>query len=257
MSTDEIIIRSYVTGKPREFLIAHPEWQSEKKQEKQIEDLLQRRNRGEPLAYILGFKEFYGRRFKVSPDVLIPRPETENLIDVAISLRPKKILDIGTGSGCIAITLALELPESVVTGVDISDKALNIAKNNSLTLQTDVNFMKSDLLDSIKDYDYDLIVANLPYVDKEWDWIDESLKYEPNDALFASDGGLELIKRLICESRDYFKKSNITDEKYLLLEADPCQHKKIAKFAKNHGFIEKSIDDASEYTISLKYCAND
>lgn len=257
MTTDERIIRSHITGKTKEFLAAHPEWRGNDKEEKLVNDCLRRRNGGEPLAYILGFKEFYGRRFKVSPDVLIPRPETENLIDVAISLRPKKILDIGTGSGCIAITLALELPESVVTGVDISDKALNIAKNNSLTLQTDVNFMKSDLLDSIKDYDYDLIVANLPYVDKEWDWIDESLKYEPNDALFASDGGLELIKRLICESRDYFKKSNITDEKYLLLEADPCQHKKIAKFAKNHGFIEKSIDDASEYTISLKYCAND
>ncbi len=257
MSTDENIIRSYVTGKTKEFLVAHPEWRGNVEQEQVIANCLQRRNRGEPLAYILGFKEFYGRKFKVSPDVLIPRPETENLVDAAISLKPERILDVGTGSGCIAISLALELPDSTVTGVDISDKALKIARDNAATLKAKVDFYKSNLLGDIKDSDCDLIVANLPYVGKKWDWIDKNLKYEPADALFASDNGLKLIKQLIVESVDYFKKSDTIGDKYLLLEADPCQRDEIIKFAKKYSFKEEKKNAVGGYTILLKYNAND
>ena len=257
MSSDETIIRSHVTGKTKEFLTAHPEWRGDTKEEKTIDGYLQRRNMGEPLAYILGFKEFYGRKFKVSPDVLIPRPETENLVDVAISLKPKKVLDVGTGSGCIAISLALELPNSTVSGVDISDEALKVAKDNILALKVKVDFYKSDLLDNVKNEKYDLIIANLPYVNKDWYWIDENLKYEPKEALFASDNGLQVIKRLVVETQEYFTKSKTAGDKRLLLEADPCQRKEIVKFAKKFGFAEEKKNMTNEYAVLLKYNVND
>ena len=259
MTTDERIIRSHITGKTKEFLAAHPEWRGNDKEEELVNDCLRRRNGGEPLAYILGFKEFYGHNFKVSPDVLIPRPETEGLVDIAISLNPKKILDVGTGSGCIAISLALELPNRVIIGVDISDKALEVAKNNASALRAKVDLYKSNLLNGIKNKDRncDLIVANLPYVDEKWNWIDKNLKYEPKEALFAVDNGLGVIKRLVIEARDYFTRSKITGNKHLLLEVDPCQRNEIVKFAKNYDFCEERSDCNDRYAILLSYFVND
>jgi len=139
------------------------------------------------------------------------------------------ILDVGTGSGCIAIALALELPEAEITACDISEKALMVAQKNAEKLGAEVKFIKSDLLDSI-DGDFDVAVANLPYVDANWEWLDKkALSREPALALYAKDGGLVLIKQLI----------NQADErkvKYLILEADPCQHERVVKYATEHGY---------------------
>ena len=188
---------------------------------------------------------FYGRDFIVTSDVLMPRPETEQIIDKLKSLAglsilpgvkpPKrvlgnnpKILDIGTGSGCIAITAKKELPEAEVTGVDISLPALKIAKKNAKKLQADIDLKQSDLFEDCNEK-YDIIIANLPYVDPDWDWLDiEALSKEPDLALYAEDHGLALIKRLISE---------ITHKpSYLILEADPCQHNEIIDYAKKYGF---------------------
>lgn len=188
-------------------------------------------------------KDFYGRDFHITKDVLIPRPETEQLIDMVLSFAGKSylpgvkpserilperpvILDVGTGSGCIAITLALELPEATVYASDISKKALKIAQKNAQNLGAPITFIISHLLEKVKSGTIptpDLIVANLPYVDETWDWLDKkSLEKEPSIALYAKDHGLALIKELL----------NTANSKYLILEADPCQHQEIINYAK-------------------------
>ncbi len=191
--------------------------------------------------------DFYGRDFTITPDVLIPRPETEMVVDVVLNLvgkpilpgvKPRKaklpqdcsILDVGTGSGCVAISLALELPAAHVSACDISEKALGVAQKNAAKLGAKIEFKKSDLMNDV-DGDFDVVVANLPYVDESWDWIDkEALAREPAIALYAKDGGLALIKKLI---------SQATERKvpYLVLEADPCQHERITSFAKENDYL--------------------
>ena len=184
---------------------------------------------------------FYGRDFVVTKNVLIPRPETEMMVDAVLNLAGKaylpgikptrrklpnnpRILDVGTGSGCLAISIALELPEASVTASDVSKDALRVAKDNAKLLNAKVEFIESDLLSGVSG-DYDVIVANLPYVDEDWDWIDkEALAKEPRIALYAEDGGLELIKKLISQVA-------MRKIKYLVLEADPCQHNEIIEYA--------------------------
>ena len=201
-----------------------------------------------PKAYVDGFCNFYGRDFMVSRDVLIPRPETEMVIDAVLTLVGKsylpgvkaesaklpenlRILDVGTGSGCIGITLGLELPESRVTAIDVSKEALKIARRNIEKFEAlNVVLEESDLLSSV-DGEFDVIVANLPYVDREWEWLDlESLSYEPEKALFVGAGGCELIFKLISQAE--------SRTKFLILEADPSQHERIIKFASEHGFSQ-------------------
>ena len=184
---------------------------------------------------------FYGRDFYINRDVLTPRPETEQIIDAVLSLfgkpilpgvKPSKavldpnnsiILDVGTGSGCIAITLKKELPNTKVYASDISEKAIKIAQKNAQNLSAPINTIISYLLEKVN-ISPDIIVANLPYVDKSWDWLDiNSLKTDPDIALYAEDGGLKLIKELI----------DSATSKYLILEADPSQHSKIIEYSKN------------------------
>lgn len=202
-----------------------------------------------PKAYQNGFQDFYGRDFIVTPDVLIPRPETEQLIDAVLNLAGKpylkgikpgpnllpknpKILDVGTGSGCIAITLKLELPKAEVTATDISKKALKIAKKNAEKYNVSIPFIESNLLENIN-FIPDLIVANLPYVDENWDWLDKkALSYEPKEALYAENNGLALISKLIIEA----SKLKIP---YLILEADPIEHQTIITHANKYHYILK------------------
>lgn len=198
-----------------------------------------------PKAYKIGYQDFYGRDFIVTPDVLIPRPETELMIDLTLNLvgkpylpgvKPSKailpenltIVDVGTGSGCIAITLKLEIPQAKVVAVDVSEKALDVARKNAVRFGAEVELVESDLLKGL-DCKTDLVVANLPYVDETWDWIDkDALAQEPALALYAEDGGLGLIYRLI----DQVAWRKI---KHLILEADPCQHERIIEYASQKG----------------------
>ena len=157
-----------------------------------IDSLLQRINNEEPIQYILGEAEFFGRRFVVNPSVLIPRPETELIIQLAKAekLRPSSILDIGTGSGSIAITLALEIPKCRVYGLDICEKALAVARTNTKLLQADVYLINCDILKQTPDLlNLDLIVSNPPYVMlKESEQMSRNvLAFEPELALFVPD----------------------------------------------------------------------
>lgn len=152
---------------------------------------MQRLESGEPIQYIIGVADFFGRSFHVAPGVLIPRPETAELCEYVLSCRKteEKILDIGTGSGCIAITLALEIPEAKVTAWDISDDALLIAQENAKTLGANVAFEKRDILDTSlsTSQTWDVIVSNPPYImPSERDGMEENvLGHEPSLALFA------------------------------------------------------------------------
>lgn len=200
-------------------------------------------------------QNFYGRDFYVTKDVLTPRPETEQLIDFALSLAGKpflpgvkpgkrvlpknpKIYDIGTGSGCIAITIKKELPEAVVVASDISKPALEIAKINQQAFYLHIPFIISNLLDFVKHDLFptpDLVVANLPYVDKNWPWLDrEALSSDPDIALYAENDGLELIFRLIDEAAEL-------KIPRLLLEADPCEHSRLKAYAAKKAYELKEV----------------
>lgn len=184
-----------------------------------------------PLAYIIGHKEFYGRRFDVTPSVLIPRPESETLVELVKELAPDhqaRLVDVGTGSGCLGITLKLERPAFDVTLLDTSRYALTVATRNAQKLGAEVHVLKSDLLNNYAPTP-DIIVANLPYVDESWERSPET-DHEPAEALFAADGGLRLIAQLIEQAG-----ARLRPDGLLLLEADPVQHASIVSVAAAHG----------------------
>lgn len=158
----------------RSWLVAHAEDKVAREGWLRANEMLEQRLSGEPLAYVLGSREFYGREFMVNRQVLIPRPETEALIelikDLKLPVRPR-FLEVGTGSGCIAITLALEFPQSYVLATDVSSRALEMAERNDIIHEGRVEFLLSDLLEEVnldfRDEQYDVVVANLPYVNPE------------------------------------------------------------------------------------------
>ncbi len=244
---DAEIILAHTLRKSRTYLHAHgdDEIMSDRDEEIANARLLLRCDRT-PIAYIIGHKEFYGRQFKVTPSTLIPRPESETIITLLKELLPRgamilqeqpiRLVDIGTGSGCLGITAKLEAPELDVTLCDISNHALNVAKTNAKNLEADVAILRSDLL---ADYPFapSIIIANLPYVDAEWERSPET-NYEPKEALFADNGGLALILQLIDQSATRLVKNGL-----LLLEADPRQHAEIARYAKSHGFAVRGRRD--------------
>ncbi|TXG77915.1 peptide chain release factor N(5)-glutamine methyltransferase [Patescibacteria group bacterium] len=195
------------------------------------DELILKRLRRVPIAYLTGSKEFFGRTFTVTTDTLIPRPETEMLIDIAKQYKLSgNVIDVGTGSGCVGITLALET-DATVTLCDISPSVLQVAQHNARQLGADsVICVKSNLLEAfvkegVASTNFDAIIANLPYVNPIWDRSPET-DYEPSLALFADDNGLALIKTLIDQSKVF-----LTPNGYLLLEADPEQHRAIRDHA--------------------------
>lgn len=186
-----------------------------------------------PIAYIIGHKEFYGRRFHTTPAALIPRPDSEDIVTLVKSLpihtELPHLLDVGTGTGCLGITIKLECPMYDVTLSDISETALELARQNAKQLHAHVHITQSDLLRNIADT-FDVIVANLPYVDRVWETSPETI-HEPNIALYADDEGMDLISHLLLESVKH-----IAPHGYLILEADPCQHTRIIDEARVCGY---------------------
>jgi len=182
---------------------------------------VRRRARREPVSHIVGTREFYGRSFEVTADVLTPRPETELVVDESLRVlsarepaaRPLRIVDVGTGSGCLAATLALETARSGVSparvlAVDVSPSALQVARRNAARLgaAASIRFVRGDLLASIAANAVDLVVANPPYVaDTERDRLPPEVGYEPAAALFAGPDGLDVIRRLVPESARVLK----------------------------------------------------
>lgn len=234
---DAEVILAHTLRKSRTYLHAHGEDAIEPRRMEIANARLDLRKDRVPVAYIVGHKEFYGRTFKVSPSVLIPRPESEALIEALKKYwgeKPGKLVDVGTGSGCLGITAKLELPLDV-TLTDISRHALTIAEENAKNLSAHVTLQQSNLLEDVAST-FDIIVANLPYVDKTWERSPET-NHEPALALFADNNGLELIIRLINQTHLHLKKSGL-----LVLEADPEQHTAITEQAKNRDLTQIAVD---------------
>lgn len=244
---DAELIVAHVIGQNRIFLHAHPEYELSPDELKRARMSINRRAMKEPLAYIIGQKEFYGRKFDVDFRTLIPRPETEALVAKILELKPKTMLDVGTGSGCIAISAKLELPSLDAHASDVSPYALIVAKQNAKKLGANITFHESYLFKKLpKTAKFDLIAANLPYVDRKWNWLSPELAFEPESALYAEDDGLSLIKECIDAAPNYLNPGG-----YLLLEADRSQHEKIASYASDYF---ENLTDPSDQTLALCLC---
>jgi release factor glutamine methyltransferase len=200
---DAEVLMARVLGVERTYVLTHPEHLLSAQEADQFESLLQRRLAFEPIQYITGFQEFFGLLFEVSPDVLIPRPETEHLVEAVLErfrhgVQPR-IVDVGTGSGAIAVSLAHALPQASITAVDSSASALEVARCNALRhgVADRVTFVCSDLLTSVAASHFDAVVSNPPYIADQEVLEPQVARFEPHAALFAGPTGLEVYKRLI------------------------------------------------------------
>ncbi len=216
------VLAAHVLRVTRAWLYAHPD---DEFPELAGETLLVRRESGEPLAYILGYREFYGRSFSVDPAVLIPRHETEGLVEASLQLandRIKSVLDLGTGSGILAITLKLERPNLDVTACDISPEAIGVASTNARFHHAEVKFVLSDRFSSFLGESFDLIVSNPPYI-AHGDFLpDEVSQHEPAQALWSGPTGLEFYESLAVEAKDH-----MNDEGLLALEVGHTQAEQV------------------------------
>ncbi len=200
------VLLMFVLGVNRAYLYAHPERELTPEEETRYNEVLAQRSTGMPSQYITGHQEFWGLDFVVSPAVLIPRPETEHLVETVLELARgmdhPKLVDVGTGSGCIALALAHELEAAEVHAVDLSADALEIARANAARLQLDerVRLLQSNVLEALVDVsDFDFVVSNPPYVGfDEVDKVQKSVRdFEPQVAVFAGEQGLNVIRPLV------------------------------------------------------------
>jgi release factor glutamine methyltransferase len=208
------VLLMFVLGVNRAYLYGHPERKLTPEEEARYYETLAQRATGMPSQYITGHQEFWGLDFVVSPAVLIPRPETEHLVETVLELalgmaRPK-LVDVGTGSGCIALALAHERKDAEVYAVDVSAEALEIARANAARLQLDgrVRFMQSNVLEALAGVsDFDFVVSNPPYVGfGEADKVQKSVRdFEPQVAVFAGEQGLNVIEPLIAQAHRVLK----------------------------------------------------
>ncbi len=197
----------------RAYLYAHPERMLTAEEQARFDHAIAERLRGMPTQYITGHQEFWGMDFIVNPSVLIPRPETEHLIEAALplarALQNPRIVDVGTGSGCIALALAKELPDAEIFAVDISAAALDVARANAEhhRLSERVQFQQSDLLEGFAASSLDLVVSNPPYVGKEEEDVVqlEVREFEPRNAVFAGPKGTEVIAKLVPQAQKVLK----------------------------------------------------
>lgn len=234
---DAQILLAHVLNQSRSWLFAHHEFELSDEDCRRYADLITRRRRREPVAYLLGRKEFYGLEFAVDQRVLIPRPETELLVDLVLAQisdrggRPVVVADVGTGSGAIAITVAVHAPGAKVYGIDISQDALEVAEENRkrLTPEAGPLLLKGDLLDPLPE-PADVIVANLPYIaDEEYSGLQSDVRdYEPRLALKAGVEGLDLIERLLEQLP-----SKVQPRGAVLLEISPRQGEVVQKMAQD------------------------
>ncbi len=202
-SLDAQLLLCEVVGESRAAVLAHPERLLTQAQAAQFAQMVERRAQGEPLAYIRGRMPFYDREFIVTPDVLIPRPETELLLEWALQVaqqtHPRVVVDVGTGSGALAVTFKAHYPDADVYGVDISAAALAVAQANSAAQAVAVEFLHGDLLEPLAErrIQPDMVLANLPYVASAAVPLLEVSRYEPTLALDGGVDGLALIRRML------------------------------------------------------------
>ncbi|WP_117233520.1 peptide chain release factor N(5)-glutamine methyltransferase [Vibrio maerlii] len=207
-SLDAAVLLCHALNKPRSFLFTWPDKVLSEEEQGAINDLISERLTGKPVAYIVGEREFWSLPLKVSPSTLIPRPDTERLVEVALDLTIDAngpILDLGTGTGAIALALASEMPNREVIGVDLREEAQQLATENSKNLSiSNARFVLGSWFEPIGDLRFDLIVSNPPYIDEQDPHLDQGdVRFEPKSALVADDKGMADIRWIATNARSY------------------------------------------------------
>lgn len=223
---------AFALGKNKTFLIAHSEYELSESESENFQRILERRANREPLQYIRGTQEFFGIDFIVTPDVLIPRPETELLVEAAIEILQAKenprFCEIGTGSGCISVSILHEVKNATATGADISEKALKItelnAEKNSVFER--LQLIKSDVFENVEDEKFDLIVSNPPYISSsDFENLQKEVRdFEPQTALTDNKNGLSIIEKIISDAPEFLK-----SDCFLLMEIGFDQSDEVEK----------------------------
>ena len=238
---DAEVLLCHCLDKNRSFLRAWPERQPSAEQASRYRTLIAQRLQGAPVAYLTGHREFWSRSFKVSPDVLIPRPDSELLIELALTLlpagKPCKIIDLGTGSGILAITLAAERQLADVIATDLSPKALAIAQHNATALNTaNVRFLQSRWFDDVTDSSFDLVISNPPYIASGDPHLQQGdVRFEPGEALVSGENGLKDIRLIAGQARQHLKNNG-----HLLIE---------------HGYNQQAEVQAIFKTLNYRHVA--
>ena len=255
---DTELILTKVINKKREEILLNGNNKLHNTDLKKFRNYLFRRYHKEPMAYILGYKHFWKHKFLTNKSVLIPRPDTELIVEETLKHLPidksKKILDVGTGSGCIVVSLIKERPKCVATAIDISIKALNVAKTNAKLhhLENKINFINIDI-DKYKSYNYDLIISNPPYINcVELNRLDDDIKFhEPKLALSGGSDGLRDLKKVIFKSKKLLKING-----KLILEIGYKQKNQCVKILNENKFyinkISKDLSGKDRCIVSTK-----
>ncbi len=251
---DAELILSHLLGRDRVYLYAHPEEIISENVLSEFKKMVKKRGLRTPLAYIVGEKEFFCRHFFVEKGVFCPRPETEILVEEVLKTFPEdkhlKILEIGSGTGVISITVALERRHSKVFACDISRKAVNVTKKNvqKFNIQERVFIFRNQLFDAIKQVKFDCIVSNPPYLSKK-DYLEAEaeVRKEPRRALMAREHGMRIIKKIIRASYDY-----LVDDGWLFIEIGHGQGKKALTLSEQNGYNGSIVYDLAGKERVLK-----
>jgi len=244
-NSDQLPLLAFVLNRPKEFLLTHPGYVLSNSEKKKWETVKNRRLAGEPVAYITGVKEFYSLEFQVNRHTLIPRPETETLVDEVIKMHPDSMLDVGTGCGAIAPSVKFHLSDCRVTAVDIDLKALRVAAVNAKNLlgAEKIRFIKSDYFKKLAGLRFDIIASNPPYVKTgEIAGLQREIRlFEPARALDVGKNGLTAYRVMFAESQ-----AHLNPDGLLIVEISPCLKAALERLATQHGWnIKKVIQDIS------------
>lgn len=237
---DALVLLEDATRKDRAWLLAHPEHIVRGPSSHKLAEQITRRANHEPLAYIRGKTEFYGRDFIITKDVLEPRPESETMIDLLkkIAKPSQVIVDVGTGSGALAITAQLEMPNSTVYGTDIDAKCLEVARKNAKKYNAPIKFFEGNLIEPLpSSAKPQILLCNLPYVPNSYT-LNDAAKNEPKTAIFGGNDGLNIYRKLFT-----LLKIGKFKPRYILSESLPFQQKELAKIAQKAGFKLQKTDD--------------
>jgi len=228
---------AWILGVPRSYLFANPGEELRGQPASDFSDVVSRREKGEPIAYITGSKEFWSLQLNVSKDTLVPRPETETLVELAIRQIPEdcpyRVLDLGTGSGAIAVAIASERPEIEIVATDSSREALRVAKENaSLQELQNISFLPGNWTEPVNDQIFDLVVSNPPYV-CDGDPALDALRYEPRAALAAGPDGMDAIRQIVIDCKNL-----ITADGTLMLEHGADQQDAVQVVLQENGWTD-------------------
>ena len=249
-----LIALTYILDKSKSYILMNQNLELNNKQIERLKDIINKRENSYPLQYAIGEREFYNIRLKVDKRALIPRFETEIIVDYLIKSQMKKdrILDIGTGSGAIALSLAKNIENTYVIGSDIEDNALSLAlENKEFTGVENVDFVKSDLFNNIKGK-FDLIISNPPYINKnDYEDLDKELYFEPKSALYGGRDGLDFYRGVIKNASKY-----LNNRGHLVFEIGYDQKNILNRLLKDEGFVNieniKDFNDFDRFIIAQK-----